>query len=299
MVIKKLFKGKSGGRSQPVDDRGEATLEDLIVLERYAEAEGRLKVLLKDDPNNLHHHLKLAEVYTALDRREAAVDEYLFVADEYARDGFYDKGIALLARALKLTPGEERLQRKMYALDKTKGMEHKRSAAVEGLRQSRHPDGGTGTKILNFQRLWISIAASPLMQRLTTDQIRRLMSAVELVKVAKGDCLASRGSDEAVLYVLGTGTVEARLSRGEGRTTLLRTFTSGDLIGESPTLERGSWPADYWVVEDGVALRLDRAGIEHALTGNPDPRGFLESLRMDANDQQIADMVSKLEARSQ
>jgi hypothetical protein len=298
MVIKKLFKGKSGGRSQPVEDSGEATLEDLIVLERYGEAEGRLKALLKDDPNNLHHHLKLAEVYTALDRREAAVDEYLFVADEHARDGFYDKGIALLARALKLTPGEERLRLKMYALEKTKGMEHKRSAAVEGLRQSRHPDGGTGTKVLIFQRLWISIAASPLMQRLSPDQIRRLMSAVEIVKLANGDSLASRGSEEPVLYVLGTGTVEARLSRAEGKATLLRTFTSGDLIGESATLERGSWPADYWVVEEGVGLRLDRAGVEYALAGNSDPRGFLEALRMDANDQQIADMVQKLEARS-
>jgi len=297
MVIKKLFRGKSRGRREPVEATGEATLEDLIVLERYGEAEGRLKVLLKDDPNNLHLHLKLADVYTELDRREAAADEYLFVADEYARDGFFDKGIALLARALKLTPGEERLRVKMYAFEKAKGMEHKRSAAVEGLRQSRHPDGRSGTKILIFQRLWISIATSPLMQRLSTDQIRRLMSAVEVVKLAEGDGIASRGSQEPTLYVLGTGTVEARLGRADGSTTLLRTFSSGDVVGEAATLERGSWPADYWVVEEGVALRLDRAGVEHALAGNPDPRGFLESLRLDANDRQIADMVTKLEAR--
>jgi hypothetical protein len=56
----------------------------------------------KDLPNDLHSHLKLAEVYTQLQQFARAVDEYGFVAEEYAQDGFYDKGIALLSKAMKL-----------------------------------------------------------------------------------------------------------------------------------------------------------------------------------------------------
>jgi len=298
MVFKKLFKGKGTGEHEVVADGGETSIEDLITLERYDEAEGRLKVLLKNDPNNLHAHLKLADVYTELGRREAAADEYLFVADEYARDGFYDKGTALLNRALKLTPGEERLRHKLYALDRAKGLEHKRNAAIEGLRQSRHPDGGSGTKALLLQRNWLALATSPLLQRLSVEQMRRYFSAVEIVKMAAGETLATRGSDEAALYLLASGRVESTLIRVGGKRTLLREFGAGQLLGEAATLERRTWPAEYQVAEDALMLKLDRAGVEHCLAGNADPRGFLESLRTDANDRQIADMVAKLEGKS-
>jgi tetratricopeptide (TPR) repeat protein len=298
MVIKRIFKGK--GTSAHASDAadGEMAIEDLITLERYEEAEGRLKVLLKSEPDNLHAHLKLADVLTELGRREAAADEYLYVADEYARDGFYDKGTALLTRALKLTPGEERLRLKLYALDKARGLEHKRHAAIEGLRQSRHAGGGSGTKVLLLQRNWLALATSPLLQRLSVEQMRRYFAAVELVKLEAGTMLAERGSDHAALYLLASGRLESTLLRAGGQRTPLREFGAGQLVGEAATLERSTWPADYKVAEDALALKLDHAGIEHCLAGNADPRGFLESLRTDANDRRIAEIVAKLEQRA-
>jgi len=38
--------------------------------------------------------------------------------------------------------------------------------------------------------------------------------------------------------------------------------------------------------------------VQHALTGNPDPRGFLDNLRLDGNDRQMAEMVAKLETKT-
>ena len=61
---------------------------------------------------------------------------------------------------------------------------------------------------------------------------------------------------------------------------------------------RASWPATYRVDEAGLALRLDRPGLEHSLAGNPDPVGYLEALRSDGNDADILRIVAKLEARS-
>jgi len=298
MVFKKLFKGKGTGEHAVVEDDGELSIEDLITLERYDEAEGRLKALLKKEPNNLHGHLKLADVYTEQGRREAAADEYLFAADEYARDGFFDKGMALLARALKLTPGEERLRHKLYVLERAKGLEHKRSAAIDGLRKSRHEDDGSGIKILLLQRNWLALATSPLLQRLTVDQLRRFFAGVEMVKLEAGEVLATRGSDHDGLYLLASGKVESSLIRAGGQRTPLREFGPGQLIGEAATLERRTWPAEYAVAEDALALKLDRAGLEHCLAGNTDPRGFLETLRTDGNDRQIAEMVDKLEGKS-
>jgi len=100
-----------GGKKQ--EEPQDYTIDDLFVLERYEEAETRLRARLKDNPTDLHSHLKLAEVYTELRQFEKAVDEYVFVAEEYAQDGFHDKGIALLSKAMKLAPLDQTLRFKV------------------------------------------------------------------------------------------------------------------------------------------------------------------------------------------
>lgn len=295
MVLKKIFGGsKPKARVESVEDDGERTIEDLIVLERYDEAESRLKARLKENPDDLHLHLKLADVHTALGRREAAADGYVHVADEYGRDGFYDKGVALLNRALKMTPGEERLRLKLHALEAAKNLEYKREAAGEGLRASRHGDKGAGNRVLTLQRQWHYLAPSALMQRLSADEIRRFFSAVELVEVETGTTLVERGSKEPFMVLVLSGILAAMLPRGDESSTLLREFSVGDLLGEAATLERRAWPADLRVVEDARLLKLDRAGVQHAMAGSADPRSFLDNLRVDRNDRELAEMVAKL-----
>src|SRR5262245_55609942 len=106
MALKGWFGG--GQKAQQ-----EYTIDDLIVLERYEEAEGKLLERLKTHQDDLHSHLKLAEVYTQLKRFDKAADEFNYVAEEYASDGFYDKGIALLSKAMKLTPLDQSLRFKI------------------------------------------------------------------------------------------------------------------------------------------------------------------------------------------
>ena len=110
MVIKNMF----GRRKRPADpeDR-EMTIEDLITLERYDEAEEKLRARLKLVPKDLHAHLRLAEVQLELGNLAKALDEYVFVADSQADDGFYDKAVAILSKAAKLAPGDEMLPKRL------------------------------------------------------------------------------------------------------------------------------------------------------------------------------------------
>jgi len=297
MAFKSWFKGgtaSDAARQAP----HELTLEDLIVLERYDEAEARLKKHLQDEPDDLHAHLKLAEVYTELGRSADAVLQYIYVAEEHAKDGFYEKGVALLQKAMKVNPGEETLRAKMYALERAKGLEYKREAAVEGLRLTRVPGGGTGTAVLQLERAWHQLAISALVQRLSTEHLRRLFGAVEMVRLDEGERIAERGGETAELWISMTGALGAVLVRDDGRETDLRRFGPGSIVGESVLFERARWPAGYRVVEGGLFLRLDRSGLEHALLGNSDPRGMLEALRCDGNDRDIASAVARLEGRS-
>lgn len=297
MALKGWFRGSGGGAASPQKDDEGATIEDLIVLERYDEAEDRLKVELKNDPDDLHSHLKLAEVYTGLGRGADAADQFKFVAEEYAKDGFYDKGIALLSKAIRLNPAEEALRHKLHAFERAKGLDHKRQAALEGLRQSRHAGAGTGTRVLQMQRSWHHLAPTPLIARLGTDALRRLFAAGELLPWAAGDVIAERGSDEpAALWVVVSGTLEAVTGKPGGGEISLRTFGSGDLIGDSVIFSRAVWPATYRVAEAGSALKLDRAGLEQSLAGNPDPVSYLEALRSDGHDAEMVRVVDRLEA---
>lgn len=283
-----------GGAKQQAGEKGkeqEYTIDDLVVLERYDEAAERLKAKIKINPQDLHSHLKLAEVFAQLRQFDKAVDEFGFVADEYAQDGFYDKGIALLSKAQKLAPLDQSLRFRIERIQREKSMEQVRGVAIEGLRQA----GGTqaGTSALELKRLWHHLVSSSVVQHLPGEQLKRLFSSMKLERLETGAFLAEEGSREGFLLLIVTGVIEAVMHEG-GRDTTIRSFTSGDIIGEAALLERGTWPAAYRVAEPGSGLRLSREGLEQSLVGNPDPRGFLEVLREQHNDRDIAATVRRL-----
>jgi tetratricopeptide (TPR) repeat protein len=286
VALKGWFGGKSKGSQQ------DYTIDDLIVLERYGEAADRLREKLKANPQDLHSHLKLAEVYTELHELDRAVDEYAFVADEYAQDGFYDKGIALLSRASKLSPNDVTLRERIEAQQREKSMDHVRVLAIEGLRQA----GGQvdGTSALELQRLWHNLAPSLLVQTMPGEQLKRLFATMQLHRLETGAVVAQQGSQEPFLLLVARGSVEATVQLTPGNQTLVRELGPGDVMGEAALLERGAWPADYRVGEALTALQLTRAGLEKCLVGQSDPRGFLELLRGQHLDREVASAVQTL-----
>lgn len=289
MVFKKLFRGE---REAPPDET--STIEDLIVLERYEEAVSRLKARLRKNPADLHGHLRLAEAYTGLQEYPKAVDAYVYVADEYAQDGFYDRGVALLAKAKRLAPLDEELDRKIERLRLAKASERSRNLALEGLRDA---SSGGATAALVVQRAWHRFAPSPLVRNLPPELLKRLFSVAVVAGLKEGERIAESGADGDRLYFLLDGVVRARLPagpEGDAAEAVIRDFGPGDVIGETVLLERRPWPASYDVEAPGRALVLTREGLEKLLVGNPDPRGFLTVLRMQHNDRDVARTVAKL-----
>ena len=283
-----------GGGAKQQAEKGkeqEYTIDDLIVLEKYDEAAERLKTRIKLNQQDLHSHLKLAEVYAQLRQFDKAVDEFGFVADEYAQDGFHDKGIALLSKAQKLAPLDQSIRFRIEKIQREKGMEHVRSLALEGLRQA----GGAqaGTSAVELKKLWHNLASSGVVQHLPGDQVKRLFSAMQLVRFEPRALVAEEGSREAFLLLIVTGTVEGFVQEG-AKDVVMRSFTSGDIIGEAALLERGTWPASFRAADLVTALRLAREGLEQSLVGNPDPRGFLEVLREQHNDRDVAATVRRI-----
>lgn len=293
MSIRNLFGDPSKPRKRPEEPPAQ-TLEDLIVLERYAEAEQRLKARLKTNAGDQYARLKLAEVYSASKQYDKAVEEYSAAASEYASDGFYDKANALLSKAIRLRPLDEGLKRKAESYERAKRLEKSRVAAVEGLRSSGQTDSLRVRAAMEIQQIWQQLVGCTLVSQLPNEQVKRLFAAFELVKLETGALVVERGSTLPQMALIGRGLVEAVVPRRGGGEHVVRTFTAGDLIGEGALLEHRPWPATYRVGEPVTLLTLSRESLEQVLVGNPDPRGFLASLREQRNDHAVAYAVHQL-----
>ena len=291
MAFKSWFRG--GGGAAPPE------IDDLIVLERYEEAEGRLRARLKNQPNDLHAHLKLADVLMHTHQVAKAIDEYVFVAEEYADDGFYDKGIALLAKVQKLLPDDGTLRGRIQRLQRKKRLELSQALAIEGLLEGQGITGhAAGGAVLEFQRLWKRIEGSSLVERLDAEQLKRLFTAFHLRRASAGDVLAEQGESREEAWLLADGEVAAQARLADGRALQIRSFGPGDLIGERALLERRRWPARYQAVTEVTALGLGRQGLEKSLAGNPDPRAFLDVLRSQGHDREVEQTIGRMGGRS-
>lgn len=292
-MLNKLF-GKSSKPAGPAAKEPELTLEDLIALERYEEAAEMLRQRLKMAPKDLHAHLRLAEVYVSLKNATKALDEFIFVADTMADDGFFDKAIAVLQKAHRINPGDDQIPRRMEKYKNMKALEKRRDLAIEGLLANKSTGVHTaGNMQLQMQLLWNKIAKSPIVARIEPEQLKKLFSVMELTKIKAGEWLVRAGQVLPTIFLIVDGTVEAEAQAG-GRTFNIRNFTSGDLLGDSALLENKPWPADYKVTTGGNVFTLSREGLQVAMTGLSDPREFLGILRVQANDRDVAANIQRL-----
>jgi len=291
VVLKRFF----GGSRKEVPE-GDYTIEDLFVLERYEEAETRLKDRLKGTPSDLHAHLRLADVYIQQRRLPQAVDEYVFVAEEYADDGFFDKGIALLSKVAKLAPLDENLPIKIERIRQRKRLDRVRDMALDGLREGVGGGRRGGTSAVELQSMWGSLLRSSLVRLLDGEQLKRLFTVMSLAHVEEGEVLAEQNSAERQLFLILKGEVEASASVGSVP-VMLRKFGPGDIVGESTVLEQKPWAAAYEVTRTASVLKLTREGLEKAFQGNPDPRRLIEALRDQQNDKDIVASILSLTHR--
>lgn len=290
MSLKKWIKDKTskGSSSEAL------SVDDLIIMQRYDEAEQILKGRLRRNSNDLHSRLKMAEVQAKTNRTQNAVDGFLMVAERYATDGFYDKAIALLSKAAKLAPADNKLPLRIQKLERTRKLEQRLSAVLRALGKQEGQVGHSATtSYLELRRVWGELAVSHLIDRLDDHQLGHLLKGMTLTRMGPNKVIAHAGESREELYLITRGSVEALLTLPNGQTTVVRAFEPGDVIGERALLERQPWPATYRTTESSVTLTLDRQSLAEVLAGNPDPRGLLDALREQRLDADVASKVAR------
>jgi CRP-like cAMP-binding protein len=176
-----------------------------------------------------------------------------------------------------------------------KELEHSRVLAISGLMSGQEgQDALSRLSTVEAQQIWNSVASSDLVRRLGGEQLKRLFAGAALTLWEPGDLVAERGSSIERMFLVVKGQIETVVSLPDGRTLQLRVLTTGDLFGERALLEHKPWPATYRVIERARLLRIDKAGLERSLAGNPDPRQLLETLRGQRHDREVAAAAEKL-----
>jgi hypothetical protein len=288
-LIKKLFGKKEGSPEQ------QYTIDDLIVLEKWTEAEPRILADLKFRPNDLNLHLKLADVYVGLRNVAKAIDEYGWVADKYSSDGFHDRAIAVLTKARRLNPMDDNLPARIDRLETARKLEHSRVGALDGFVQGLHAKEGGGTAVMEFQTIWRQLTKSRLLRELSSDQLKLLFQGVVGNYFDPGQTVMDRGSRDEALFIVVSGEIVAAILDAAGATVEVKSFGSGQIFGEGSLFEHKAWPASYKARNKSTLLKLTGTGLQICLTGNPDPRGFIEAMRREQADRDVAANVARLE----
>jgi hypothetical protein len=94
--------------------RGE-DVADLIARKQYAKAIEIIKAQLGSEKND-RVRLQLADVLTLAGRPQEAVAVLVSLADEYARDGFAAKAVAMLKRIQKIDPQRRDIESRLASL---------------------------------------------------------------------------------------------------------------------------------------------------------------------------------------
>ena len=177
-----------------------------------------------------------------------------------------------------------------------KRLEERRKFAIAGLLANKTTvSSSAGNKKLEVEMMWNNISKSHLVEQLEGQKLQKLFSVMQMRHIREGEVLAEAGSKNQMLYLVVSGEIEA-LATINAQNVNIRSFSTGDVIGESTLLERKSWPASYHVKERCTLFQLDREGLAQAMIGNDDPVGFLGVLRQQNNDRDVAANLMRLRA---
>ena len=101
-----------GGSKQP------ASVSDLIARRKYGKAVDLLMAQFREGSRDPRLRLQLADVLTLQGKGQKAIPILIGVADEFARDGFAAKSIAVLKKIEKAEPGRADVEQRLAGLIK-------------------------------------------------------------------------------------------------------------------------------------------------------------------------------------
>jgi len=258
--------------------------------------------------------LRLADVLLQAGKDEEAVPILAGLADELTREGFTEKAIAILKKIekiqsrhveeVKLAPLERPERGGSSApapLSIPEGREpHVASQAppvrpaapapgeafqgwlVDLVRETVGPGGAVAApaaeaSVPTAARAYApGLAASPLFEGLSEDELLAVIKGLRLLSFAPGDIIVTEGEPGQSLFILAEGSVNVCVRNTAGRNAHLCRLDEGAFFGEISTLSGRPRSATVTAASSCELLELDPPNLDQIAGSHPKIREVLE-----------------------
>ena len=119
------------------------------------------------------------------------------------------------------------------------------------------------------RRMDLLRAVGPFAE-LSTDRLRPVAQAAEVVRFGAGQVIVRQGEPGDAVYALTEGAAEVWLENAPQQPVLLRTMRSGQLFGETAVLYHGPRSAAIKAKTDVMALKVPGPVFLELLCGRPE-----------------------------
>ena len=279
----------------------------LIARGRYVQALEMLEEQLRQDPTSVHLRQSVADTMVMAGRKEDAVQILLRLSDDFARDGFAAKAIAILKKIDRFAPGRTDVYKKLASelpRKEEQDEEHRRRISV---RQETHAheqkppvpaaeeeadDRAVFEDYFSRESEWSvqqmlldppkgpSMApqnlTTPLFESFTSEELLPLLRGLRLVTYEPGDIVVAEGEPGDGLFILTSGRVKAFVRDAVGHFGKVRELTDGDFFGEISFLKSKPRTATITAAARCEMLILDNSTLVEICETHPHVREVLE-----------------------
>ncbi|HVT01913.1 MAG TPA: cyclic nucleotide-binding domain-containing protein [Thermoanaerobaculia bacterium] len=277
---------------RPAEDQPTDDVNVLIARKDYPRAIQILRAQLDKDRHNVFVRQQLAEVFIAAGDTKLGVGILEELADDFARNGFAAKSIALLKKIQRVDPSRATTEDRLAQAIQTKEAgEAKRSTLLRGSQPkdlrpaperapesvpSDHDGNAAVPKALT----------TPLFRSFRAEELVPVIQSFQLRSFEPGDIIVNEGEKGGSLFIMTSGTAKAFVRNAHGQQRKVREMIDGDFFGEISMLQGGARTATITAATPCEALELEREQVMKLARNHPHILRTLEKfsgLRQDSD----------------
>ena len=276
----------------------------LIARGKYDRALEMLEEQLQQDPTSVHVRQSVADTMVMAGRKEDAIQILLRLSDDFARDGFAAKAIAILKKIDRLAPGRTDVYRKLASELPRKEEQSKGQQRGVSVRQEPPPEQKAPVPAIEEEDLAVfedyfsresewsvqqmlldpekglsrapKCLTTPLFESFTAEELLPLLRGLRLVTYEPGDIVVTEGEPGDGLFILTSGRVKTFVRDAVGHFGKVRELTDGDFFGEISFLKSKPRTATITAAARCEMLILDSWTLVEICKTHPHVRGVLE-----------------------
>ena len=237
-----------------------------------------LKKLIELEPKNLKLRIRLGDLYVREGAIETAIEEYVYVSNVLANNGFLTKAIAINKTIVSLDPSKEGVYKKLSELYARHGLDDRKRTKeqIDDLRRDLSEfcaEHGLGATVKNrpvFRLDTEKVRSSfPVFFSLTPSEFSELVKRMTFHKFPEGVSIIKQGEHTDSFYVISSGKAKAVVKDINNQEIVLGTLKEDDFFGEISFLTGRPRIASVMTLEESEVLELKKSDLERYIDKYP------------------------------